>query len=488
MEQVFNPYLPSYEYVPDGEPHVFGDRVYVYGSHDKFDGMKFCLGDYVCWSAPTNNLKDWRYEGVILKCSETPDVGKNFHMAAPDCARGADGRYYLYYFGNRKNSIFVAVCDTPAGKYKYLGEVQYRNGEPIGKRRDEIRQFDPAVLVDDDGRVYLYSGFGPIHYPRFMTAFHAPTKEGAQCYELESDMLTVKAGPRYIGVVGKALGMGTPYEGHEFFEASSIRKIKGKYYFVYSSFLGHELCYATSDYPDRDFRYGGTLVSIGDVGLYAKNTKDALNYTGNTHGGILTMEDEDRYYIFYHRQTNLKQFSRQACAERIYLNADGTFDQAEVTSCGLNDGPLVGKGKYEARIACTLSSRKGTRFYWIFKLKCLKRVHPYFTQYGKDREHTPDQHIANFNRGSTAGFRYFRFAGDAQRISVEIKGNPRGVLRVSTDLSAFDDNIAAEIPLSPCKKEFTSFSGGLKNLEGDYPLYFRYEGKGRFDFMSFTLE
>ena len=46
-----NPYLPSWEYVPDGEPHVFGNRVYVYGSHDRFNGYAFCLNDYVCWSA-----------------------------------------------------------------------------------------------------------------------------------------------------------------------------------------------------------------------------------------------------------------------------------------------------------------------------------------------------------------------------------------------------------------------------------------------------
>lgn len=25
-QQVFNPYLPSWEYIPDGEPYVFGDR------------------------------------------------------------------------------------------------------------------------------------------------------------------------------------------------------------------------------------------------------------------------------------------------------------------------------------------------------------------------------------------------------------------------------------------------------------------------------
>ena len=50
-KQAVNPYLPSYEYVPDGEPHVFNGRVYVYGSHDRFAGYAFCLNDYVCWSA-----------------------------------------------------------------------------------------------------------------------------------------------------------------------------------------------------------------------------------------------------------------------------------------------------------------------------------------------------------------------------------------------------------------------------------------------------
>lgn len=32
--QVMNPYLPLWEYIPDGEPRIFGDRLYVYGSHD----------------------------------------------------------------------------------------------------------------------------------------------------------------------------------------------------------------------------------------------------------------------------------------------------------------------------------------------------------------------------------------------------------------------------------------------------------------------
>ena len=71
-QQVFNPYLPSWEYIPDGEPYVFGDRVYVYGSHDSFGAPIFCVKDYVCWSAPVTDLSDWRYEGVIYRKNQDP--------------------------------------------------------------------------------------------------------------------------------------------------------------------------------------------------------------------------------------------------------------------------------------------------------------------------------------------------------------------------------------------------------------------------------
>ena len=40
-KQAFNPYLPSYEYVPDGEPYVFGGRVYIYGVMTNLMEMNF---------------------------------------------------------------------------------------------------------------------------------------------------------------------------------------------------------------------------------------------------------------------------------------------------------------------------------------------------------------------------------------------------------------------------------------------------------------
>ena len=109
-KQAFNPYLPSFEYVPDGEPRVFGDRVYVYGSHDAFDGEGFCVNDYVCWSAPVDDLGDWRYEGVIYPAARDPmNADGKMKLFAPDAVRGPDGRYYLYYSLNGSTVVSVAV-------------------------------------------------------------------------------------------------------------------------------------------------------------------------------------------------------------------------------------------------------------------------------------------------------------------------------------------------------------------------------------------
>ena len=70
--QVYNPYLPLNEYIPDGEPHVFDDRVYVFGSHDKEDGETFCMLDYVFWSAPVDDLSSWSNNGVSYRAEQDP--------------------------------------------------------------------------------------------------------------------------------------------------------------------------------------------------------------------------------------------------------------------------------------------------------------------------------------------------------------------------------------------------------------------------------
>ena len=98
MEQVFNPYLPLWEYIPDGEPHVFGDRVYIYGSHDRANGKVYCEQHYQVWSAPVDDLRDWRNEGVsYLRTQDPSNADDTLQLWAPDVTQGPDGRYYLYY-------------------------------------------------------------------------------------------------------------------------------------------------------------------------------------------------------------------------------------------------------------------------------------------------------------------------------------------------------------------------------------------------------
>ena len=479
-QQVFNPYLPSWEYVPDGEPHKFGDRIYVYGSHDKFGGSTFCMNDYVCWSAPETDLSDWRYEGVIYRKTQDPDnrSGRK-SMYAPDVCQGPDGKYYLYYALDFVGKIGVAVCDKPAGKYEFIGFVHYPDGTILGRREGDPFQFDPG-LYTEDGNIYLYTGFCPKGFPFSLTIGKRISREGAMVMTLEQDMLTIKKPMKFIA---KSIynSQGTPYEGHEFFEAPSMRKIGDKYYFIYSSYIGHELCYAISDRPDGDFTFGGTLVSIGDIGLRGiMGVKDAANYTGNTHGSIVGACG--KYYVFYHRQTNRHCFSRQACAEEIVIKPDGHIEQAEVTSCGLNGGSLAGKGEYEARIACNLTSSAGGRFYGVFR--GFEGAHPYFTQSGRDREGTPDQYIANIRNGTEAGFKYFDMTFTTG-IALTVRGKAKGQLIVS--FSPCGEPVSV-IPVDINSKEWTKLpAASVRGGSVKTALYIRYEGTGRLDFRSFEL-
>ena len=477
-KQAFNPYLPSYEYVPDGEPYLFGDRVYIYGSHDKFGVEHFCPNDYVSWSAPANDLGDWRFEGVIYRKDQDPmNPDGTRCLFAPDVQEGLDGKYYLFYIFETMGFISVAVCDTPAGKYEYHGTVHYPDGTILGRKEGDTLQFDPAVFIDDDGRIFLYTGFAPDL--RAMNIKVATPLDGAYVVELETDMLTVKSQPKRI-VPGVVVEEGTGFEGHAFFEASSMRKINGRYYFIYSSINGHELCYATGDSPDGNFTFCGTVISNGDVYLDGRTYENAIGYMGNNHGGLV--EVNGQWYIFYHRQTTRNSYSRQGCAEPVEILADGSIPQVEMTSCGLNGKPLEGIGRYETYIACNLYSKDGALFYGgVTDPENMQ--HPYLTQTGVDREQEGDQYIANMQDGAVAGFKYFDLQ-NTRRISVETGGTAEGIIIVKNS----EDGITlAEISLKVSGAKLT-FEAPMTPDTEKSALFFMFKGEGELDFHSFTLD
>ena len=469
-KQGFNPYLPSWEYIPDGEPHVFNERVYVYGSHDRFNGYVYCMNDYVCWSAPVEDLADWRYEGMIYKKTDDPlNQDSSMCLYAPDATVGPDGRYYLYYVLDKVSIVSVAVCDTPAGRYEFYGYVHYPDRTRLGEREGDQPQFDPRVLTEGE-KTYLYTGF---------CARGDRSRKGPMATVLGADMLTIVEEPVFIAP-SEPYSKGSGYEGHDFFEAPSIRKRGDTYYFVYSSIVFHELCYATSKYPTKGFVYGGVIVSNSDLHIDTyKPAGKPMFYGGNNHGSIV--EINEKWYIFYHRHTNGTNFSRQGCIESITFLEDGSIPQAEMTSCGPNGGPLAGRGEYPAYLACNLFCSEES-LYTDWTASWMNNQFPKITQDGRDGDEEIG-YIANMKHSATAGFKYFDCRG-IRKVKIKVRGYAKGEFEVKT---SWNGTALGRIPVGFTNiwKEYTA---NITIPDGIQALYLTYTGAGSASLASFTLE
>ena len=462
-----NPYLPSWEYIPDGEPYVFDGRVYIYGSHDQFDGQVFCLGNYMCWSAPISDLGDWRSEGEIYPKTADP-LNKDGRMClyAPDVTVGPDGRYYLYYVLDKVSVVSVAVCDKPAGKYEFLGYVHYKDGTRLGEREGDEPQFDPGVLTED-GKTYLYTGF---------CSRGDKSRTGSMLTVLGEDMLTIEEEPVFVvpGIENPDKGS---FEGHEFFEASSIRKRGDKYYFIYSSIVMHELCYAVSDDPRGPFTYGGVIVSNADIGIDSYKPADMPTAFGaNNHGSIVQINDD--WYIFYHRHTNGTWFSRQGCAEKIHFTEDGAIPQVEITTSGLSDTALPGKGEHLAYTACNLFTDKKQLYVGEPGQPKIKERLDFDSE-----EDVPEAFISDISAGTTIGYKYYSIDGISS-ISIRVRGYGTGCFEVRTEI---DGPVLAELPVE-YTNIWTEYKSDISLPDGDTAIYFTYTGDGSQQMLSFTLE
>ena len=283
--------------------------------------------------------------------------------------------------------------------------------------------------------------------------------------ELMPDMITLKEEPHPL-IPGGHHTKGTGFEGHGFFEASSIRKINGTYYFVYSSHRSHELCYATSKYPDRDFTYGGTIISNGDIGLDGRKTP--VYTLGNNHGGILQVEDD--FYIFYHRQTNGTEASRQGCAEKIQIEPDGSIAQVEITSCGLNGEPLQAKGSYPAGIACYLTDPS--------TMDSINYSDPVMKEQVRVTEQQNQVYITGIKDGAVVGYKYFEFQGREQLL-LELRGDFAGTITVSTD--EVGEEVIGFVEQSVEEKQWNLINIPLQTVAGRSALYLHFKGEGSLD-------
>ena len=438
-----NPYLPSWEYIPDGEPRVFGDRIYIYGSHDQSGSDKFC--DYVlkCWSAPVDDPNNWVCHGDIFHTradrdheSDTPWTADNNELYAPDVVEKG-GKYYLFAY--IVNAIgCVAVSDCPEGPFCLLSKYRYTTPDEICCNGWFI---DPGVLVDDDGKVYIYCGFERSFMAQVNPDNMYEILDGSCIEHIIPCQLAEKPGqsakstntPTVEGSpVADAYGFDE--QNALFFEACSPRKIGNTYYLIYSPKRGSRLAYATSDKPTGPFTYRGYIVDNG------------VDYPGgNNHGSVACINGQ--WYIFYHRMTNGTIMSRRGCVEKITILPDGSIPTVEMTSLGFEES-LSPYKITPADLACVL---KGGAM--VTEKNIFERV------------------ITGITDGCEIGYKYFVFGSDNSSKTMEFTARVNG-LGCNCKLHILvDEN--TEIGVCEIGPDNGIVSTVVKNVTGRHALYFR---------------
>ena len=449
-----NPYLPLWEHVPDGEPRVFEDpdnpgklRAYIIGSHDTHF-TQYCGNDIRMWSAPVENLTQWRDEGPIFSWFVS---GQWDTMFAPDLVETIDkatGKktYWLYPHsrgwqrvpmvckGDRPNGPFVPVNLTADGTKCVDGS---------------LIDFDPSVFIepvtnkkDPDFqkgyRAYVFYGFQHSTACELDQNTMFSKREGTELIDpfipasSADGRLLDKEGSEY-----KALYNGQNPLDFNFFEASSIRQVGNKYVMVFSGYSGKEyglgntnsaLRYAFGDSPLGPWRSGGVLVDSRGVVLNEDGTKLMTTNAGhNTHGSLQQINGQ--WYVFYHRPPRGFGYARQAMVAPVKITwdkkpvakggvvkitaydpytkdnvwtakaTDGTeYTGAEVTSEGFQIFGLPPYQYYSAGLACWMSGGTNSNEW----------MQDNFDVWNNSMD------LAGITNGGIIGFKYFGFGGLAE--------------------------------------------------------------------------
>ncbi|UQZ37595.1 arabinoxylan arabinofuranohydrolase [Paenibacillus sp. PK3_47] len=337
--------LVSYKFGADPYALVYKDRVYLYMTNDVLeydDAGQVKDNTYGNINKITvissDDLLNWTDHGEIAAARSEGAAKWATQSWAPAAAHKViDGKdKFFLYFANNASGIGVLTSDSPEGPWvDPLGEALILRSVPGVE--DVTWLFDPAVLVDDDGRAYIYFGGG--------------VPEGKP--EWPNTARVMELGPDMISVVGEAKPIPAPF----MFEDAGINKYGGRYYFTYCSnfFSGErpegsppagEIAYMTSDHPMGPWTYRGTIL---------KNPGHFFGVGGNNHHSMFAFHD--KWYIAYHAQTLSKElgvpkgYRSTHLNEVLFSDADGTIQEIEANYEGV--GAIQSFNPYKSVPAAT---------------------------------------------------------------------------------------------------------------------------------------
>ncbi|MFE6076567.1 glycoside hydrolase family 43 protein [Paenibacillus sp. NPDC057886] len=310
--------LMSHKFGADPYALVYGERVYIFMTGDRLEydeqgrpqpnSYKSINRIAVISSDDLVNWTDHSYIQVAGPDGAAQWASQSWAPAAVHKIIDNQDRFFLY-FANNASGIGVLSADSPLGPWvDPIGEALITRATPGVENVTWL--FDPAVLVDEDGKGYIYFGGG------------VPENQ----YENPGTARVMALSDDMVHVQGKAETIPAPY----MFEDAGIHKFEGTYYYTYCSNFydgiraegsppAGEIAYMTSDKPMGPWVYQGTIL---------KNPGHFFGVSGNNHHAIFSFQNN--WYIAYHAQT-LSQFLdipegyRSTHLNRLYHEEDGSI-------------------------------------------------------------------------------------------------------------------------------------------------------------------
>lgn len=441
---------------------AYGDTLYIYMTQDAFE--KDASGEIKentyskiqsIHVLSTKDMVNFEDHGEIKVAGNGGACKWAKNSWAPAAAwKEIDGKpKFFLYFADGGGGIGVLQSDSPVGPFEDpIGSGLITRNTPTCDK--VLWLFDPAVLVDDDGRAYIYFGGG-------VPEGKASEPGTGRVAELGDDMISLKCDP---------VSVYAPY----LFEDSGIHKANGRYYYTYCSnfnvdaagteqfgFESGEIILMESDSPMGPFHFKEKILE--NPGKYS-------GLGGNNHHCVFSFKDQ--MYITYHTRLLEKSMGvlkgyRSTSIEKINIAEDGSIGVIPQTLTGCEQIAYV--NPYEEQSAALMACQGGIEI--VAADEVSKK-----TGAGTMAVSGIESGDFTFVRGVDFG------TEDADSIVMKLRRTEEADESCVIQIREGDKNsdVIAYVPVSNEVKEesFVSVTAKLeKKMNGVHDLYFVFSGK-----------
>ncbi len=303
-----NPIIPN-RGVNDPHIHVFGDKAYLYASHDASPQKEgFVMRDWHVWSS--RDLVYWTHCSTLHPADTFLGDRPNFVSAWATDASEKDGRYY-WYFSDGDRQIGVVTGESACGPWS----------DPLGRPliaagTTPTMAYDPAVFAQGDER-YLVFGCWNYHIAK-----------------LGDDMISLAEEPREL-VIRNAEGPYTfaadsPLAGKLTDDKAFLHKRGNVYY------LSWGVYYATSGDLYGPYDYRGVIVGETSFPTGLDTPTWPLGPCQGRHGSFFDWHGQS-YFAFCDISQTGNRYFRDTFVSYVHYRRDGTIAPIRVDRIGVGN-------------------------------------------------------------------------------------------------------------------------------------------------------